>query len=1134
MAVGTDGPGGVFVPISSANFTELGLAAPNHLFLCQETSGNLQAVIGGDVSGLAPVGSGHLYNQSVSGWTRKFVGLPDASDVYFGRAASNYIVAVGQSYAIMFLASIGVASVKPGATLFVRPGNGIFNESMGSVAYARHGNVDVNFANNHTNLAVVHPWIWYRNCATNRSGIITDLEWHLGRHYEGEGIDSVEFGDASAGGTWGSGPLRVGYVAVWSGSNAERDWSAYLQTLGWNPPTAPTPIADKQSGIYSPQDSAEFTALGVPVPTALWSCQDSGNPLEPNIGTGDLEDNGSGHLYSQSVAGWERVFLGLPASGALTRWGANLYNLAAGESFAMLVYGGMNQDAGTGGTEWLFQANGDANGVHAPANNQIPRTEHNNVSVALASAHGGAAYPIHAYLWYRRADINESGLITDIERKLGTHDEGATSGLFTTLGASGTSSECADSRFGLAMVWRGVNAERDWPEVLDALGWNVTWLRLGQGGGSLADLTASAAAQAEVLATCTATLGACFATASGIVDLASQAMVTLAPATDTVTGTVAVNGASAPTLAALAPSASGQVASLGQTTATLESIAGGLLQAVGTVSVPGQSAVTLAGLSQVANGMADVQGSLAGSLTAALMSASGGLDVQSLAALSLALLSETGSGTVEIGGQCAATLAAVAGAGAAIAEIAGQSGASLAALNAAATGAADIIGGSDLIMALLSPNASGAVDTVAQAALMLTGLAIAASAGLDITSDSMVGLEPLGPVGSGMIEVSGDCAAGLDETAFESAGIVDVEGRVNLGFDDVIANGSTTADLNGLLLAMLDDASIAGDSAIEVVGLCDAILIDALAMGGSESVIIGDCDIALDDASASGDGLLDVFGLADSGFEDAGLSADAATETNLVLGEADIALNDGGFLSEGLIEVSSQSDATLDELTGLSQAALSVDGAAELVLDGLSQAVSASLEVTGEGSGELDAALAMGGSEETFGEVDIALEGGLLQAGGENAVSGQLDVALGDLSQASSAVAESAAVIEGLLDELTASGEGGVIAAGQSGVMLSDAVAQGASDSMVQGGGTFVLNDADCTSDGFVAIGVSADATLDSAAVIADGKLSVSGQAAMTLGTLRQTYRDRTAGDWDRAISGGGWFEDLMGIAQWD
>jgi hypothetical protein len=81
-----DGPGPYYVPATAGDFATLGIAAPAHLYLAQEASGNLADTIGG----VALVANGTpLYQQAYAGWTRTFSGFNQSASQRFAAAAAS-------------------------------------------------------------------------------------------------------------------------------------------------------------------------------------------------------------------------------------------------------------------------------------------------------------------------------------------------------------------------------------------------------------------------------------------------------------------------------------------------------------------------------------------------------------------------------------------------------------------------------------------------------------------------------------------------------------------------------------------------------------------------------------------------------------------------------------------------------------------------------------------------------------------------------------------------------------------------------------------------------------------------------------------------------------------------------------
>lgn len=228
--VTTDGPGSVYVPQSTADFTTLGLEPPTYLWLCQEASGNLQSAIGS--LALAAVGSGHLYEQSVANWNRKFLGTNEASNQGWYTSDAALDLAAGESFAIMAYASTGAATASTRTLIAAKGSNNCVRIRAGAnVPQTIHAGAAAPFASTALyNIATVHPWVWFRNATANASGTKTDTQEVAGTHDE-SAIASTPSGIGTSGTV--SAPARICWLAMWKGAAAEQDWKAYLQALGW-------------------------------------------------------------------------------------------------------------------------------------------------------------------------------------------------------------------------------------------------------------------------------------------------------------------------------------------------------------------------------------------------------------------------------------------------------------------------------------------------------------------------------------------------------------------------------------------------------------------------------------------------------------------------------------------------------------------------------------------------------------------------------------------------------------------------------------------------------------------------------------------------------------------------------------
>lgn len=239
--------------------------------------------------------------------------------------------------------------------------------------------------------------------------------------------------------------------------------------IGSTGPDVPTD--GPSSAIYVPQNSQDFTDLGLPVPDFLWLCQEASGNLDPAIGNATVTMNANATpLYQQSVTGWTRKFVGTADGTAGQRFGSTsaLLNVSAGQSVAFLAYASV-ASAGTR----RFLARPAANGVRVTSAGLI-NSMHNSVSAAGAVDHNSLT-TVHPWLWYRNATTNASGTMTDLEHVVGTHDESAISAVLLCLGADSTNLP-PDGRYGWAAYWIGANAETIAAKAtLQTLGWAVAW-----------------------------------------------------------------------------------------------------------------------------------------------------------------------------------------------------------------------------------------------------------------------------------------------------------------------------------------------------------------------------------------------------------------------------------------------------------------------------------------------------------------------------------------------------------------------------------------------------------------------------------------------------------------------------------
>lgn len=228
-----DGPGSWYQPVLAADYVAIHGAggAPDLSYLMQDTSGALVPTVDAlSVGNLTANASGHLYQQSITGWTRRFVGLDGlvASQSWRTTAATLDFTS-GLSYAVY----VEMAFTAPAATATMIIVQGTTDRINGVTATAKvrslHNSVNSPaLVNDHSGLTIVRQYLWYRNAATNVSGLVTSIEAVTATHDEASRSAGQIKGIGAVSGT--AGEIRVGRMEIFKGANAEgKDWATYLQ-----------------------------------------------------------------------------------------------------------------------------------------------------------------------------------------------------------------------------------------------------------------------------------------------------------------------------------------------------------------------------------------------------------------------------------------------------------------------------------------------------------------------------------------------------------------------------------------------------------------------------------------------------------------------------------------------------------------------------------------------------------------------------------------------------------------------------------------------------------------------------------------------------------------------------------------
>lgn len=243
--VSRDATSGVYVPTSSSEWStalaSAGLVSggPSSLYLCQEASGNAADSIGA----IAMTAAGSpLYQQAVTGWTRKAFGFNGGASQKFSVAAGTgpnpsstsvayllYANVTATPASIMGLAAIASAAAPVAVQVNTTPRLRTMNPGTATTAGASNPTA-----------TGLQPMLLKYDRTNSTLVLYTGQEKIVGTYTSGA-VDSAKgLGGLASGGAGGSAFTgQVAYWAVFSGAAAElsdANAKALLQTLGWTIP----------------------------------------------------------------------------------------------------------------------------------------------------------------------------------------------------------------------------------------------------------------------------------------------------------------------------------------------------------------------------------------------------------------------------------------------------------------------------------------------------------------------------------------------------------------------------------------------------------------------------------------------------------------------------------------------------------------------------------------------------------------------------------------------------------------------------------------------------------------------------------------------------------------------------------
>lgn len=231
--VPVDGPSNVFTPQTTAHFTSLGITAPTHLWLCQDAASPLAATVGG--IDLTATGTGLSYENTVTGWTRKFIGTTDAAaNARWGTTNAALDIGANTSMAMLLYAAANSNSLTRGLGALSGDDYMIAVVSTFAASCRANGGATNGAVADFDNITTVRPLLYVRDCVANTTRVYTNSEQISHTHTDNAGSAGSVKGIGAPG--LSTPDSRVGLCAVWHGTAAEGLDKTTLTRLGWSIP----------------------------------------------------------------------------------------------------------------------------------------------------------------------------------------------------------------------------------------------------------------------------------------------------------------------------------------------------------------------------------------------------------------------------------------------------------------------------------------------------------------------------------------------------------------------------------------------------------------------------------------------------------------------------------------------------------------------------------------------------------------------------------------------------------------------------------------------------------------------------------------------------------------------------------
>lgn len=230
--VPVDGTSGKGVPLTLADYALVTSKVPSHTWGMQDASGNPVATVG---TNLTATGASIAYQQSVAGWTRVAIQIPEISGRRLAFTTGGPMNPASGSVAwFAYIDVVSNSSTQPVITL---SNNATPMHCQVTTTPVSSLRVAANTANGTGNpiTAGVIPWLIVYNKTASTAKLYTSQEIITGTYNSGVGDGTVK----GFGGSGTSCVMNILLGAGFEGANAEfsdANARSFLQALGWTIP----------------------------------------------------------------------------------------------------------------------------------------------------------------------------------------------------------------------------------------------------------------------------------------------------------------------------------------------------------------------------------------------------------------------------------------------------------------------------------------------------------------------------------------------------------------------------------------------------------------------------------------------------------------------------------------------------------------------------------------------------------------------------------------------------------------------------------------------------------------------------------------------------------------------------------